>query len=74
MLRMYQAKSKNILEVYCPTHSTVNAIQAGKEVSRPLFAGFVFVLSIHTRNSGRLHEQPLPGRNIAVQTEGCRRQ
>ncbi len=45
MLTIHQKESKNILEVYCPTNSTVNVMQDGKETKKPLFAGFVFVLS-----------------------------
>lgn len=45
LLMHYQEKEKNILEVYCPTHTTVNESKNGKEVQKPLFAGYVFVLS-----------------------------
>ena len=39
------SKTDNILEVYCPTHTTVNVIRNGKNINSPLFAGYVFVLS-----------------------------
>lgn len=45
MLRQYLAKASNILEVYCPTHTTVGVVRRGKGISAPLFAGHVFVLS-----------------------------
>ena len=45
MLLEYQEHAKNILEVYCPTHTTVNVLREGKEEQTPLFAGYVFVLS-----------------------------
>ncbi len=45
MLKQHQAEAKNILEVYCPTHTTVEVMHKGKEVQKPLFAGYVFVLS-----------------------------
>ena len=45
MLRRHQAQASNILEVYCPTHTTVGVMRHGKSVSAPLFAGHVFVLS-----------------------------
>lgn len=35
----------NILEVYCPTHTTASV--AAKRNGRPLFAGYVFALSTH---------------------------
>ena len=45
MLRLHQAKTDNILEVYCPTHTTVSVVRNGRDVKAPLFAGHVFVLS-----------------------------
>lgn len=45
MLRRHQSQASNILEVYCPTHTTVGVLRHGKSVSAPLFAGHVFVLS-----------------------------
>lgn len=45
ILRLHQAKTDNILEVYCPTHTTVSVVRNGRDVKAPLFAGHVFVLS-----------------------------
>ena len=45
MLERHMETAKNVLEVYCPTHTTVNVRKQGKETPAPLFAGIVFVLS-----------------------------
>lgn len=45
MLTRQQQVSKNILEVYCPTHTTVRIYKNGKEDRASLFTGFVFVLA-----------------------------
>lgn len=45
MLRQHQSLTKNILEVYCPTHTTVSVVRNGKDEQAPLFAGHVFVLA-----------------------------
>lgn len=45
MLEQHMAEAKNILEVYCPTHTTARIRRNGTEAAAPLFAGFVFVLS-----------------------------
>ena len=45
MLEQYMKQAKNMLEVYCPVHTTVNVCRHGEEKPLPLFAGFVFVLS-----------------------------
>ena len=47
MLAAYQAKAKNILEVYCPTHTTVSVSGGGRQEDKPLSAGYVFVTSTH---------------------------
>ena len=44
-LERYKADNKNILEVYVPTHTTVNVRYGDTERQAPLFAGFVFVLA-----------------------------
>ena len=49
LLEQYKMNSKNILEVYAPTHTTVHVRRGGNEQQTPLFAGVVFVLS--TQNS-----------------------
>ena len=36
---------ENVLEVYCPTHTTVSVVREGRAAQSPLFAGYVFVLS-----------------------------
>ena len=45
MLMKYREESGNLLEVYCPTHTTVKVERNGKRECRPLLAGRVFVLS-----------------------------
>ena len=55
MIRQHLAEEKNILEVYCPTHTTVNVVREGKDVQAPLFAGHVFVLATHEALAGFIH-------------------
>ena len=38
---------ENVLEVYCPTHTTVSVSRGGRREQVPLFAGYVFVLATH---------------------------
>lgn len=45
LLAEHRDELKNILEVYCPTHTTVSFSMKGRDVQAPLFAGYVFVLS-----------------------------
>ena len=45
LLCLHSVETKNILEVYCPTHTTVSVRGEGREEQRPLFTGFVFVLA-----------------------------
>ena len=45
LLRQHQPEIPNILEVYCPTRTTVDADGRSKDAHTPLFAGYVFVLS-----------------------------
>lgn len=45
LLSACQPDIPNILEVYCPTRTTVDAGSRSKEAHAPLFAGYVFVLS-----------------------------
>lgn len=45
LLEKRKADTKNILEVYAPTHTTVSVHSGGKESLKPLFAGVVFVLA-----------------------------
>jgi len=42
-----QHEVRNILEVYCPTHTTVRVMREGRQKDAPLFAGYVFVLSTY---------------------------
>ena len=45
LLEKYKADNSNILEIYAPTHTTVD-VSFGKGAKKgPLFSGFVFVLS-----------------------------
>lgn len=52
LLLGHQADIKNILEVYCPTHTTVSIERNGRQEQRPLLAGYVFVLSTHKTLAG----------------------
>ncbi len=45
MLSSYRETAKNILEVYCPTHTVVRLQRDGNEARVPVFNGFVFVLA-----------------------------
>lgn len=45
ILLLHKGEIKNILDVYCPTHTTVRAVREGHSVDAPLFAGHVFVLA-----------------------------
>ena len=45
MLERHVGQADNILEVYCPTNTTVSVCRGGREEPAPLFAGFVFVLA-----------------------------
>ena len=45
LLEKQKAQTKNILEIYAPTHTTVNVHQDRNDKQKPLFAGIVFVLA-----------------------------
>lgn len=45
LLERHREETKNILEVYCPTRTTVNVHCGGSSRPVPLFMGMVFVLS-----------------------------
>ena len=45
LLEKQKAETKNILEIYAPTHTTVNVRHDSDERQKPLFAGIVFVLA-----------------------------
>lgn len=40
-----KSKTRNILEAYCPTHTTINVRLGNHESKQPLFDGYVFVLA-----------------------------
>ena len=43
----WREHEKNLLEVYCPTHTAVSVSRGGRRAQVPLFAGYVFVLATH---------------------------
>ena len=45
IVRQNKNKARNILEAYCPKHSTVKVNVGGKDYKSPLFDGYVFVLA-----------------------------
>ena len=45
VVRRNKDKVSNILEAYCPTHTTVNVQIVGRSCRLPLFDGYVFVLA-----------------------------
>ena len=47
---------KNVLEAYCPTHTTVNVRQGANERKMPLFDGYVFVLATQSALVDFLHD------------------
>lgn len=47
LLLEHQSEMTNILDVYCPVHTTVKVIHDSRKVDAPLFAGHVFVFSTH---------------------------
>ena len=47
---------KNVLEAYCPTHTTVNVRQGTNERKMPLFDGYVFVLATQSALVDFLHD------------------
>lgn len=54
MLERHKQQAVNILEVYCPTHTTVGVRRGNREETVPLFAGFVFVFGTQQAVSGFL--------------------
>ncbi len=67
LLEKQKAKAKNILEIYAPTHTTVNVSQGDDDKRKPLFAGIVFVLATqhalmsfmkeHSQDAGMQYER-----------------
>ena len=45
VVKQNKDKAKNILEAYCPKHSTAKVNVGGKDYKSPLFDGYVFVLA-----------------------------
>ena len=45
IVKQNKDKAKNILEAYCPKHSTAKVNVGGKDYKSPLFDGYVFVLA-----------------------------
>ena len=61
LLEKQKTKTKNILEVYAPTHTVVNVHSNGADRQVPLFAGFVFVLATQNALMEFMKEHPLEG-------------
>lgn len=61
MLEQHKAKSKNILEIYAPVHTTVSVHCEGNERQAPLFAGIVFVLATQKALVDFMQEHSLDG-------------
>ena len=61
LLEQQKAKTKNILEVYAPTHTTVNVHSNGTDKQAPLFAGVVFVLATQKSLMDFMREHPQDG-------------
>lgn len=59
LLEERKAKGGNILEVYAPTHTTVNVRRDGDDRQVPLFAGVVFVLATQSALADFIREHPL---------------
>ncbi len=56
IIRQNKDKVGNILEAYCPTHTTVNVQIAGRSCKLPLFDGYVFVLATHDALAGFIRD------------------
>lgn len=56
LLLEHRARMSNILEFYCPLHTTVKMARGRSEVDAPLFAGLVFVLATHRALAGFLEK------------------
>ena len=61
ILEQYKTKSQNILEIYAPTHTTVNIYHDGSKKQAPLFAGIVFVLATQKSLVDFMKEHSLDG-------------
>lgn len=47
LVQAIDGKAQNILEVYCPLHTTVRAVSESQGRDTPLYSGHVFVLGTH---------------------------
>lgn len=61
LLEQYKAKSKNILEVYAPTHTTVTVRGDNGDKQAPLFVGIVFVLATQKSLIDFMEEHAMEG-------------
>ena len=61
LLEKHKAQTKNILEIYAPTHTTVNVRHDSDERQKPLFAGIVFVLATQHALMNFMKEHSLDG-------------
>ena len=56
LVRQNKDKIGNILEAYCPTHTTVDVRIAERKCKLPLFDGYVFVLATHDALAGFIRD------------------
>ncbi len=56
LVRQNKDKVGNILEAYCPTHTTVDVRIAERKCKLPLFDGYVFVLATHDALAGFIRD------------------
>ena len=70
ILERHKQEAGNILEVYCPTHTTVNIRRGSCEETVPLFAGFVLVLGTQQAVSDFLASHYPDGVLLYGRTEG----
>ena len=61
LLEKQKAETKNILEIYAPTHTTVHVHHDSDEKQKPLFAGIVFVLATQHALMHFIKEHSLDG-------------
>lgn len=57
LINREKATTRNILEAYCPTHTTVNVRLGDEERKLPLFDGYVFVLATQGALLEFLHDR-----------------
>ena len=61
LLEKHKSQARNILEIYAPTHTTVNVRHDSDERQKPLFAGIVFVLATQDALMNFMKEYSLNG-------------